>query len=110
MSPDDRPGDGRRAGADPGPDDLEIPVSRSDEIVIRNRYETLSILNDVLIGILFVVGSVLFLSESTSQVGTWFFVVGSAQFLLRPVIRLSRRFHLKRFGPERDRTDHAGDY
>ncbi len=93
-----------------GANDVEIPLSGNDEIVIRDRYETLSILNDVLIGILFVVGSVLFLSESTSGVGTWFFVVGSAQFLLRPVIRLSRRFHLKRFGPERDRSDRGGDY
>ena len=89
--------------------DIDVPVGR-DEIVIRNRYETLSIVNDVLIGVLFVVGSVLFLWESTSIVATWFFIAGSVQFLVRPGIRLARRVHLKRFGAGRDRTDHVGDY
>ncbi len=89
--------------------DIDVPVGR-DELVIRNRYETLSIVNDVLIGVLFVVGSVLFLWESTSIVATWFFIAGSVQFLVRPGIRLARRVHLKRFGAGRDRTDHAGDY
>mgnify|MGYP002829816320 FL=1 len=89
--------------------DIDVPVGR-DELVIRNRYETLSIVNDVLIGVLFVVGSVLFLWESTSIVATWFFIAGSVQFLVRPGIRLARRVHLKRFGAGRDRTDHGGDY
>ena len=89
--------------------DIDVPVGR-DELVIRNRYETLSIVNDVLIGVLFVVGSVLFLWESTSIVATWFFIAGSVQFLVRPGISLARRVHLKRFGAGRDRTDHVGDY
>ncbi|GMM97367.1 YrhK family protein [Microbacterium luteum] len=89
--------------------DIDVPVGR-DELVIRNRYETLSIVNDVLIGVLFVVGSVLFLWESTSIVATWFFIAGSVQFLVRPGIRLARRVHLKRFGAGRDRTDQVGDY
>ncbi|GAA0589603.1 YrhK family protein [Actinomadura livida] len=70
-----------------------------DELVIRRRYETLSIANDFGAALLFLVGSVLFLSESTVRTGTWLFVVGSVMFLLRPTIRLSRRFHLqKRYG------------
>ena len=89
--------------------DIDVPVGR-DELVIRNRYETLSIVNDVLIGVLFVVGSVLFLWESTSIVATWFFIAGSVQFLVRPGIRLARRVHRKRFGAGRDRTDQVGDY
>jgi hypothetical protein len=90
------------------PTDLNIPVGH-DELVIRNRYETLSTANDFLIGVMFVVGSVLFLSESTSTVGTWFFIVGSVQLLIRPSIRLARRIHLQRFDTP-DRTDHGGDY
>lgn len=82
----------------------------AEEVVIRNRYETLSIANDVIVGVLFVVGSVLFLREATTTAGTWLFVVGSAQFLLRPCIRLARHVHLRRFGEGRDRTDHGGDF
>ncbi|WP_405217851.1 YrhK family protein [Agrococcus sp. Ld7] len=92
-----------------GPDDIAVRIGR-EELVIRNRYEALSIANDVLIGILFLVGSILFLWESTTDLATWLFIIGSAEFLLRPVIRLARRTHLKRFGPGRDRTDHRGDY
>ncbi|QFG23541.1 YrhK family protein [Actinomadura sp. WMMB 499] len=67
-----------------------------DELVIRRRYETLSIVNDFGAAVLFLAGSVLFFSESTMYEGTWLFVVGSVLFLLRPTIRLTRRFHLRR--------------
>ena len=75
--------------------ELELPGAR-EELVIRNRYETLSIVNDLLVAVWFLVGSILFFSESTTYVGTWLFVVGSAQLMLRPTIRLTRRVHLQR--------------
>lgn len=67
-----------------------------DELVIRQRYETASIANDVLIGIWFVIGTILFFGETTVLYGTWLFLVGSVQMLIRPVIRLTRRVHLGR--------------
>lgn len=71
-----------------------------DELVIRRRYETLSIVNDVLLGLEFLVGSFLFMSDSTATAGTWLFIVGSVQMLIRPTIRLVRRIHLtRRNGP-----------
>lgn len=66
------------------------------ELVIRRRYEALSILNDILVGVWFLIGSVLFFSESTTTLGTWLFVVGSAELLIRPVIRLTREVHIGR--------------
>ncbi|MGM1017860.1 MAG: YrhK family protein [Actinomycetota bacterium] len=89
--------------------DLDLPIGR-DEIVIRNRYEVLGIINDVVIGVLFLVGSILFFSPSTTTVGTWFFVVGSAQLLVRPCIRLTRRVHLKRFDSVRDRERYESEW
>ncbi len=67
-----------------------------DELVIRRRYEALSIVNDILVGVWFLVGSVLFFSEATTYAGTWLFVIGSAELLVRPVIRLARQVHLRR--------------
>lgn len=67
-----------------------------EQLVIRQRYETLSIMNDFAIGIWFLVGSVLFLYPALAEAGTWLFIVGSAQFLLRPVIRLAHQLHLQR--------------
>ncbi len=71
-----------------------------EELVIRKRYEALSIANDVLVGLWFLVGSILFFSEATTVIGTWFFVIGSVELLIRPVIRLSRHLHLQRL-PDR---------
>lgn len=70
-----------------------------EELVIRQRYETISIANDLLIGTLFLVGSFFFFSPSLTQVGTWLFVAGSVEMLIRPVIRLTRRVHLRRYHP-----------
>ena len=67
-----------------------------DELVIRKRYEVVSILNDILVALWFVVGSFLFFSDATTYAGTWCFVAGSVELLIRPLIRLSRRVHLTR--------------
>ncbi|WP_418275522.1 YrhK family protein [Isoptericola jiangsuensis] len=81
------------------PDDppLHLQVGH-DEIVVRDRYESASIANDILIGLWFVVGSALFFSSSTETAGTVLFLIGSVQMLLRPGIRLARRVHLRRIG------------
>lgn len=70
------------------------------ELVIRGRYETLSIVNDILIGLIFLVGSILFFQDATVYAGTWLFVLGSALMLVRPSIRITRRVHLQRIAPE----------
>jgi hypothetical protein len=69
-----------------------------DELVIRKRYEVLSIVNDILIGVWFVVGSVFFFYESLTTAGTGLFVAGSVELLIRPVIRLARHVHLQKVG------------
>jgi hypothetical protein len=79
-----------------------------DEIVVRRRYEALSIANDVLIALWFLVGSVLFFWESTTVAATWCFLLGSIEFLARPAIRLARLFHIRRF--DGSNLDSTGDF
>lgn len=67
-----------------------------EELVIRKRYETLSIANDFMIAIWFLVGSILFLFPSLAEPAAWLFIVGSFQFLIRPSLRLISHIHLKR--------------
>lgn len=88
---------------------LYLPIGH-DEFVIRNRYEFLSIANDVLIAIFFTAGSVLFFFESTMVAGTWMFLLGSIDFLARPVIRLSRRIHLQRIGRDPSRSGEQEEF
>lgn len=80
-----------------------IPLG-PEVVVIRNRYEALSIVNDLMLGVWFTVGSILFFSESTSTAATALFLLGSVQMLIRPVIRLSRRVHLRRRGYDESGT------
>lgn len=67
-----------------------------EELVIRRRYEVLSIINDILIALWFIAGSILFFSEALTTLGTWFFLIGSVELLIRPAIRLVRAVHLGR--------------
>ena len=53
-------------------------------------YELWYTVVDVAAAVLFLVGSFLFLSESTRTIATWLFIVGSIFFLAKPVIRLMR--------------------
>lgn len=67
-----------------------------EELIIRRRYEVLSIINDFIVAILFLVGSILFLFPEYEKAAIWLFIVASFQFLLRPAIRLSSHIHIKR--------------
>jgi len=72
-----------------------------EALSIRKRYETLSILNDFLIAIWFLLGSMLFLFPAWEKTAVWLFIVGSAQFLIRPSIRLAHQVHLRRIPESR---------
>lgn len=78
-----------------GHGDVELRIGR-EELLIHNRYQVASILNDFLIGIWFLVGSVAFFDPKWETFGVWLFVIGSAQLILRPAIRLARSIHLQR--------------
>ena len=94
-----------------GPSDAAVVLHLGpEELVIRQRYETLSIANDVVIGLWFLIGSFLFFDESTVTIGTWLFVVGSVEMLVRPVIRLARRLHLQRYRPSGSARETAFDF
>lgn len=84
---------GGTSGGHPGP--LVFTMGR-EELVIRRRYEVASVVNDILVALWFLVGSILFFSEATTYAGTWLFVVGSVELMIRPMIRLARHVHLQR--------------
>jgi len=82
-----------------------------DEIVIRQRYQMLSITNDVLIGLWFLIGSFMFFSDELMFAGTCLFVLGGIEMLIRPVIRFARHIHLQKYrGPGSLATDSSFDY
>lgn len=80
-----------------GGKDFTIRIGH-EEIVLRRRYEVLSIVNDILVAIWFIIGSILFFSPETASAGTWLFLIGSVQLLCRPVIRFVRHVHVRKIG------------
>lgn len=64
-----------------------------DELIIRRRYELISIANDFFIAIWFLAGSMLLLFPKDEKAAIWLFIIGSFQFLIRPTIR---HIHLQR--------------
>ena len=67
-----------------------------ERLVIQRRYEVISIANDFVIALWFLVGSILFLFPQFEQAASWLIILGSFQFLIRPSIRLVRHIHLRK--------------
>ncbi|WP_326687061.1 MULTISPECIES: YrhK family protein [unclassified Streptomyces] len=80
----------------PGGQDRRLTLRiGKDELIVSQRYEAVSIINDILIGVWFLAGSVMFFAPDWTRTGTWCFVFGSVELLVRPVIRFFRQFHLQ---------------
>ncbi len=75
--------------------ELDIDVG-NQHIVIQRRYEALGALNDLLIAVWFLVGSFFFFNESLVDSGTWLFIAGSAQLIIKPAIKLTSLVHVGR--------------
>lgn len=80
-------------------EDIYISIGKY-QMVIRQRYKVLSLLNDVLLGVLYLIGSILFLTDANQVIAISFFVGGSILMILRAILNIMRDLHLKRFRPE----------
>ncbi|MCT1902391.1 YrhK family protein [Oceanobacillus sojae] len=66
------------------------------ELKVTSIYKLLYQINDVVLGLLFLIGSFMFFRDSTMFTGTVLFVIGSIQMLIRPVISIIHDFHLSK--------------
>jgi hypothetical protein len=80
------------AGHEGGPITLTLG---NQELVLRQRFELLSIINDIGIFLFFTVGSIAFYWHELFNLGVTLFVIGSVQLGIRPLIRLARRIQLR---------------
>ncbi len=67
----------------------------NQEIVLRQRFELLSIINDIGIFLAFTLGSIAFFWTELFNVGVTLFVIGSVMLGFRPIGRLLRRIQLR---------------
>ncbi|MDF1607177.1 YrhK family protein [Hoeflea sp. YIM 152468] len=61
-------------------------------------YELTYTIVDAAAALFFLVGSILFFYQSQQDPAIWLFVIGSACFALKPVLRVVREFHLLALG------------
>jgi hypothetical protein len=85
---------------DPGPEEgggeaVTVQLG-NEEIVLRQRFELISIINEIGIAVFFTVGSVAFYFEELFTLGVTLFVIGSIQLGIRPAIRFTRRVQLRK--------------
>ena len=64
---------------------------------ITMYYKALYQLNDVVLGLVFLIGSFLFFGSDTVFSGTVLFVIGSIQMTIRPLIAFLHEVHLARY-------------
>nr|WP_079528950.1 YrhK family protein [Halobacillus hunanensis] len=83
------------AKTDSKQDYVDIKMGDHD-LFVKKGYDGLYTLNDFLLGIWFLIGSVFFYFEHLKDWGVTLFVLGSLQMLIRPTIRLFHRFQLKK--------------
>lgn len=74
---------------------VELKIGKYGLFFNRN-YHFIAITNEIMIGTWFLVGSILFLSEKTKTAGTFLFIIGSAQLLIRPILKIVHAVTLKR--------------
>ena len=79
----------------PGSNQFVLDLGQK-HITIQRRYEALGAINDFLIAMWFLIGSFFFLTSSLVESGTWLFVVGSAQLLIKPALKLISLVHVSR--------------
>lgn len=66
------------------------------EVAFNKRYRFISLLNDFTLGLEFLIGSILFLFESTKTLGNILFIIGSLQLLGRPILKIMHAFYISR--------------
>jgi len=78
-------------------------------VVIQRRYEALGAVNDLLIAIWFLIGSIFFLHKSLAVSGTWLFILGCTQLLIKPALKLSSLVHVSYVYQKQRENRHKGD-
>ncbi|WP_322924339.1 YrhK family protein [Paenibacillus campi] len=77
------------------PDSYKLSIEfKRRRIVTSNRYELISLLNDIITTICFLIGSYFFFHKQT-ETGTIMFIIGNANTLFRAIIALIRKFHIE---------------
>ncbi|MEW4372017.1 YrhK family protein [Paenibacillus kandeliae] len=84
------------------PDSYKLTVEFKDRrLVTQNCYELISLLNDIITTVCFLIGSYFFFTSDT-KTGTIMFIIGNANTLFRAILAMIRKFHIEWITQEED--------
>ncbi|MDV2683688.1 YrhK family protein [Alkalihalophilus lindianensis] len=84
-----------------GEEYLDVKMGRM-RIYFDKRYRVISTINDLLIGILFVVGSILNFFDEAEMIGLISYLAGSTFLVARPILRLMHSATLRKEIQDKD--------
>ncbi len=78
--------------------DISI-AGQSLEIYFKEKYASLQLLGDILVGIFFVSGSILNFFQSVSLYGNILYLLGSLSLTIRPLLKITKRIWIYKQNP-----------
>ncbi|MBT2687745.1 YrhK family protein [Bacillus sp. ISL-47] len=76
-------------------EDVHIEIGKY-QMIIERRYQVISFLNDLLLGVLYLIGSILFLTDVSQAVSISFFLAGSIMMIIRAGLNIMKDLHVRR--------------
>ncbi|EFV76751.1 YrhK family protein [Cytobacillus firmus] len=76
-------------------EDVHIEIG-AYEMIIEKRYRVVSFINDLLLGVLYFIGSILFLTDISQAVSISFFLAGSIMMIIRAGLNILKDLHVKK--------------
>ena len=76
-------------------EDVHIEIG-DYEMIIEKRYRLVSFINDLLLGVLYFIGSILFLTDVSQAVSISFFLAGSIMMIIRAGLNILKDLHVKK--------------
>lgn len=81
-------------------EDIELKSGRF-RIYFQNRYTLISLLNDLLVGLVYILGSISSLIGLPGIYGTYFYLAGGVFLILRPLIKIIHNIYIYKDAEER---------
>lgn len=81
-------------------EDIELKSGRF-RVYFQNRYTLISLLNDLLVGLVYILGSISSLIGLPSIYGTYFYLAGGVFLILRPLIKIIHNIYIYKDAEER---------
>lgn len=79
-------------------EDVYIQVGKY-KMIVEKRYNVLSWLNDFFLGVLYFIGSILYLIDVDQRIAISFFLAGSILMIARAVLNILKDLHIRSIKP-----------